>query len=207
MMNAGRACLRLLLLPTMALARNNQPNDHAPWDCRDRRLRGGRPGAAAGTGGAVLFIGSSSIRFWTTLATDFPEVAHDQPRLRRLGNRRCHLFADRIVAPYHPRAIVMYAGDNDLEDGDSPAHVLRGLPAFVRKARAVDPGRADRLHRDQAEHGAQGPAAADPRGEPAQVRDWSADSQPGVSYLDIFTPMLGKDGQPAATGSSPTACT
>ena len=32
----------------------------------------------------------------------------------------------------------------------------------------------------------------------AKVRAWTA-TQPGVDYLDVFTPMLGRDGQPQST--------
>src|SRR3954467_11417615 len=72
---------------------------------------------------AVLFIGSSSIRFWKTLSTDFPAY--------RVINRGCcgsdlddaTAFADQIVTPYNPAALVIYAGDNDIEGGDAPEQV------------------------------------------------------------------------------------
>ena len=55
--------------------------------------------------GAILFIGSSSIRKWNTLADDFPD--------RKVINRGfggSHIidsvhFADRIVWPYEPPSI------------------------------------------------------------------------------------------------------
>ena len=49
--------------------------------------------------GAVLFIGSSSIRYWDTLAQDFPEI----PVINRgFGGSLVYestLYADRIVIP------------------------------------------------------------------------------------------------------------
>ncbi|HEX7631381.1 MAG TPA: hypothetical protein VF388_04550, partial [Lacunisphaera sp.] len=63
---------------------------------------------------AVVFVGSSSIRFWTTLAEDFPGV----PTINRgFGGSEMAdsaFYADRIVIPYQPRLVVVYAGENDI---------------------------------------------------------------------------------------------
>ena len=64
--------------------------------------------------GAVLFIGASSIRFWKTLAADFPQY---HVLNRGFGGSHiadCTAFADRIVIPYRPSVIVLHAGGNDL---------------------------------------------------------------------------------------------
>lgn len=65
---------------------------------------------------AVLFVGSSTIRKWTTLAKDFPGVTAIN---RGFGGSEIDdstAYASRIIVPYHPRIIVFYAGDNDLAD-------------------------------------------------------------------------------------------
>src|SRR6516165_8948100 len=64
--------------------------------------------------GAVLFVGSSSIRYWRTLERDMAPL----PVLNR-GFGGSHLdhvlhYAQRTVLPYRPRAVVLYAGENDL---------------------------------------------------------------------------------------------
>jgi lysophospholipase L1-like esterase len=64
--------------------------------------------------GPVLFVGSSSIRFWDTLTADLAPV----PVLNR-GFGGAQLpdvlrYADRIILPCQPRAVVIYAGENDL---------------------------------------------------------------------------------------------
>lgn len=80
---------------------------------------------------ATLFTGSSSIRFWNSLATDFPD--------RRVINRGfggstiaevTHYF-DQVVAPYKPAQIVFYAGENDLNAGQSPDKVYADFEAFM----------------------------------------------------------------------------
>jgi lysophospholipase L1-like esterase len=143
---------------------------------------------------AVLFIGSSSIEHWKSVAADFPEV----PVINRgFGGSELPdstYFADRIIAPYHPRAIVLYAGDNDLQAGHSPAQVRDAFAAFVQKARAVDrevpiafvaikPSVARKVLLPQIKQ------------TNALIRSY-ASTQSNVTYLDVYTPMLGKDGQP-----------
>lgn len=70
--------------------------------------------------GGIVFIGSSSIRKWATLAQDFSGF----PLLNRgFGGSALAdsvSYTDRIVLPYQPCAVVVYAGDNDLEAGKSP---------------------------------------------------------------------------------------
>jgi lysophospholipase L1-like esterase len=84
---------------------------------------------------AVLFVGSSSIRLWTTLAGDFPGV----PTINRgFGGSRLAdstYYADRIVVPYRPRLIVMYAGDNDIAEGHTSQQVVDDFKAFVARVR------------------------------------------------------------------------
>jgi len=193
-MNSVRNLLLILLLwPLLATARNNHGNDHAQWQA-DIAAFQAEDDAHPPAPGAVLFIGSSSIRFWKTLATDFPGV---RTLNRGFGGSEIDdatFFADRIVAPYHPRAIVMYAGDNDLEDGVSPSHVRDNFAAFVRKARSFDPGVPVAFIAIKPSM-ARKVLLPQIREANALVREYAA-TQKGVAYLDVFTPMLGQDGQP-----------
>lgn len=80
---------------------------------------------------AILFLGSSSIRKWTTLTQDIPGK-----QIINRGFGGSHIadstaLADRIVFPYKPRLIVFYAGDNDLAAGESVDHVVADYRAFV----------------------------------------------------------------------------
>ena len=83
----------------------------------------------------VLFIGSSSIRLWQTLAEDMAPL----PVLNRgFGGSSiadANYYFDRIVAPYRPRAIVFYAGENDLDSGRSPADVAAEFHRFLKAKR------------------------------------------------------------------------
>jgi lysophospholipase L1-like esterase len=88
---------------------------------------------------AVLFIGSSTIRFWTTLAQDFP----GQPVINRgFGGSEIadsiH-FADRILFPYAPKAVFFRAGGNDIASGEPPDAVFEDFKMFVATVHAKLP--------------------------------------------------------------------
>ncbi len=87
----------------------------------------------------VLFIGSSSIVKWKSLAQDFPGV----PVINRgFGGSELAdsvFYADRIAIPYHPRVIVVYAGENDLQAGKSPEKVHADFQAFCARIHAALP--------------------------------------------------------------------
>src|SRR5579883_3510875 len=84
----------------------------------------------------ILFLGSSTIRFWTTLAKDFPGK---QVINRGFGGSQIDeatALADRLVFPYEPRIIVFYSGDNDLAAGKSPERVFADFQEFVKTVHA-----------------------------------------------------------------------
>ena len=88
------------------------------------------PGAAGEGPDPVLFAGSSSIRLWT----DIDEALAPWPVLRRGygGARFSDLawYADRIVAPHRPRAVVLFVG-NDI-GGGGPEKTPAEAAAFAR---------------------------------------------------------------------------
>jgi len=83
----------------------------------------------------LLFYGSSSIRLWDHLQEDF---AGYQPINLGFGGSTlaaCVWFFDRLVAPFHPTSIIVYAGDNDLGDGRHPEEVFIFFKQFVSQVR------------------------------------------------------------------------
>ena len=143
---------------------------------------------------AVLFIGSSSIRFWTTLATDFPGYRVINRGFGGSDLDDATAFADRIVTPYHPAALVMYAGDNDLEGGDAPEQVRDDFADFVVKVRRAQPDLPIAFIAIK-------PSVARIALLPnilqtnKLIRDWAA-TQKDVAFLDVVPAMLNAQGQP-----------
>ncbi len=147
--------------------------------------------------GGVLFVGSSTIRLWTDLRQDF----RDLPVVinRGFGGSTmadCNGLARRLVVQYRPRHVVVYAGDNDLAEGRSPAQVLESFRAFVAAVRTA-------LPETRISYVSIKPSPLRSALLP-QVREANAllaayvRGVPNSDYIDIFTPMLGADGQPRA---------
>ncbi len=83
----------------------------------------------------LVFYGSSSIRLWETLYDDF--AAYKPVNLGFGGSTlaACVWFFDRLLAPYHPTSLIVYAGDNDLGDGRHPEEVLIFFLQLVSRTR------------------------------------------------------------------------
>lgn len=141
---------------------------------------------------AVLFVGSSSIRKWTTLADDFPGVTLIN---RGFGGSQIDdstAFSSRIIIPYHPRLIVFYAGDNDLAAGKSPAQVFGEYTNFVTVVHAQLPQTRIIF------------ISIKPSLDRWKLRDKIMETnhriaalpEPYLSFVDIYPSMLGPDGTP-----------
>ena len=152
-------------------------------DAEDKSLTGG-----------VMFLGSSSIRMWRSLAEDFPR--------QKVCNRgfggstipdSLHFF-DRIVLPRRPNTIVLYAGDNDVAAGHGADQVYGNYLAFVDRVKkslpktklvfiAIKPS----LKRWEL-----APVMKQANRKVRRHAFWHR----GVLYADIWTPMLGSNRKP-----------
>lgn len=144
--------------------------------------------------GGIVFVGSSSIRLWTTLAEDFPGL----PVINRGfgGSRISHVlaYADRIIIPYRPRQVIVYAGENDLAGGGTYQQVVADFRALVDKLKAALPGvriawvsmkpSPSRWH------------LVDAMREGNRIIEAMAAEDSQLEYIDVFTRMLGPDGRP-----------
>lgn len=84
---------------------------------------------------AVLFVGSSTIVRWKSLAADFPDTLVLN---RGFGGNQIAdstQFAERMIFPYDPSMIVLRAGGNDIHAGRSAMEVFGDFKAFVAKMR------------------------------------------------------------------------
>ena len=143
---------------------------------------------------AVLFIGSSSIRMWKTLAQDFPEYRVIN---RGFGGSQIAdsiYFADRIVIPYQPSVIVFYAGGNDINAGKSSQQVANDFKEFVAKVRAKLPT-THIAYISIAGNPARWSQVDRVREANKLIKDFTA-QQPRLSFIDVFPHMLAADGLP-----------
>ncbi len=84
--------------------------------------------------GVIVFTGSSSFTLWSSMERDLTPL----PVLNRgFGGARMQdvvHYADRAVMPYRPRAVVLFAGTNDIAwpKPASAQKIYEGYLAFVR---------------------------------------------------------------------------
>ena len=88
----------------------------------------------------ILFTGSSSIRFWSTLKED---MAPHKVLNRGFGGAHIahvNYHFDEIVKPYKPKAIVFFCGTNDLSAFKSPKETFKDFSAFFSRIKNELPG-------------------------------------------------------------------
>jgi len=103
-------------------------------------------------------------------------------------------FVDRIVIPYRPKMVVLYAGDNDLAGGRTPQQVFQDYKAFVERVHRKlpniriafisikpSPARASLLQSMREANGL--------------IKAYAIHAR-RLIHIDVFTPMLDKDGSP-----------
>lgn len=143
---------------------------------------------------ATLFVGSSTIRRWSSLKEDFPD--------RTVINRgfggstvwEVDAYFDRVVTPYKPNAIVFYAGDNDIAANRTVDQVYGDFETFMRmKDRSLGKTpvwfiavKPSKLRWDM-------------QGKMTEVNTrvkTLADKRDDLAYVDIVPIMLKSDGTP-----------
>jgi lysophospholipase L1-like esterase len=87
--------------------------------------------------GEVVFVGSSTIRIWD-LAASFPDVKATNRGFGGSEMADSTRYVDRIVVPYAPRVVVVYAGDNDIM-GTTSEQIAIAFEQFVRAVHAKLP--------------------------------------------------------------------
>lgn len=146
--------------------------------------------------GSVLFVGSSSIRFWKNLAKDFPNYNVINRGFGGSEIADSTYYADRIVIPYRPSAIILHAGSNDLSAGKTPRQVYDDFRAFVEKVQSALPEtpiaflsiNPTPLRWSQ----------ADQQKETNGLIQRYIESKKGLTFINQWDALLGPGGQPRA---------
>ncbi len=147
----------------------------------------------------ILFIGSSSILYWKTLENDFGDVQgtimRDGKGDRTLADIAAHV-QDEVINK-SPDKVLIYAGSHDLHvHHRTPSQVVDDFAHLCKQVHAAFPqtkvyfisckpsiAKWDSIGMDQELN--------------AMVRQFTNDHNE-VIYIDVWTPMLDFDGQPAA---------
>ena len=142
----------------------------------------------------IVFYGSSSIRLWKSLQQDFSGYAVLNCGFGGSRLTDCVRYANRIVLPRKPSAIVLYGGDNDLAVGRPTEKVFYSFQLLFAIFRTYSPSIAI--------------AFVSVKPSPARlmfldnilkfnhlVEDFLK-TQPETEYIDVFSDMVGQDHKP-----------
>jgi lysophospholipase L1-like esterase len=142
----------------------------------------------------AVFYGSSSITLWRTLARDLGSTRAVNLGFGGSTLEACVWFFDRLVPPTHPASLVVYAGDNDLADGQTPRQVRNRFEMLVvkveRKLRQIPFGFIS-IKPSPARFG-----LLDRIADANEMIRQTLAGRPRSFYIDVFWPMLGPDGHP-----------
>lgn len=144
--------------------------------------------------GVIVFAGSSSFRRWDTLVSDMKPLDVINRGFGGSEFSDLNQYANRIVIAYHPRAVVVYEGDNDLSAGSpkTPEIVANDFKKFVQIVHAALPDtwiyilaiKPSKLRWNEW-----------PKMKAAnQLMKDHAATQQRVQYIDIATPMFDANG-------------
>lgn len=146
----------------------------------------------------VLFAGSSTFTMWSSLKTDFP----NSKVLNRAfgGSMMTDLlyFFNQVVAPYSPRQVVLYEGDNDLYGTTkTPEQFMDDVIAMIRLINIYYPN-AKILLVSIKPSPSRASAFAKYQAANLLMKNY-ADKFDYIDYVDTWSPMLKQDGTPNET--------
>jgi lysophospholipase L1-like esterase len=132
---------------------------------------------------------------WKTLKQDFP--SHHVLN-RGFGGSELKdsvQFADRIVIPYEPAMVVVYAGGNDINSGKSPEQVFEAYKAFVDKVHAKLP-QTDVAYISIAGNPARWAQVEKVKAANELIAEYVNSHPVHLKFINVFPKMLGADGLP-----------
>ena len=146
--------------------------------------------------GGVVFVGSSSFRLWANATADFPAVTLLNRAFGGSTLPEIVQLTPRVVLKYHPHLVVLYAGDNDLNAGRTPADVLNDYRTFVGMIRHESPATRIVFVSIKPSPSRWAIVARMREANRLVAQDIARDTL--QTYVDVFTPMLGANGRPRA---------
>ena len=145
--------------------------------------------------GAIVFVGSSSIQIWDSLALDMAPLTVIRRGLGGSWMRDAVHYAGRIVTAYEPRAVVLYEGDDDIGVGHLyPRNLLTDYHAFVDRVHADLP--AARIYFLAIKPSIARWIRWDSMAEANALIKAATEKDERLFFIDVATPLLGPRGGP-----------
>lgn len=82
---------------------------------------------------SFLFTGSSTVRLWKNLQEEFPEIPIINTGFGGSKASDLLIHLDELVIRYSPEKVLIYEGDNDINDGKEVAQIMEDIDQLVTK--------------------------------------------------------------------------
>jgi len=146
----------------------------------------------------IVFIGSSSIRKWKTLADDMQPFTALNHGFGGSKIKDSTHYLDRLVFPFNPQAVVVFAGTNDVNgvEGASKTseQVYQGFVEFVDAVRAEEP-EMPIYYISISPSNARWKVWADANEANQRISAY-CETQDKVTFINTTEQLLGADGKP-----------
>jgi lysophospholipase L1-like esterase len=144
--------------------------------------------------GGILFTGSSSIKFWKNPAKDF-----NNPKILNRGFGGSQIIDlienfNQVILKYHPKKIVIYSGDNDVQAGKSAEIVFGDFCTLLGMIKA-------KLPETKVYYIAIKPSlnrwnkVLEMKKANTMINEY-LNTKPNGFFVDIFSPMICDEGKP-----------
>ena len=144
---------------------------------------------------AILCIGSSSMHGWhETIREDLAPLTVIPRGIGGSNMNDIVHYLDKIVFPYHPRAILVYEGDNDLAMGLSPVDVIDSYRVFEKLVHSVLP--ECRIYFMAIKPSVRRESLLEQQLISNRFIETFCETDDRLIYIDVASPMLNGDGLP-----------
>ena len=148
--------------------------------------------AASRPKGAIVLTGSSSFARWRTMEEDLAPLTVVPRGFGGSTMADVLHYVDRLVEPYAPRAVVIYEGDNDTNNGVAPMKIAGELKQIIAKIHAIS---ADtRVYVLSVKPSLARVGVWDKAQETTEFYQQIAASDDRLHFIDVATPFLKADG-------------
>ena len=144
--------------------------------------------------GAILLAGDSQFFRWKTLHEDLPGYVIVNRGIDSFQLSDLIHYADRLILPYKPRAIILHVGGNDVHTGKSPEQVLADFKTLVAKVRVSLP-EVPIAFTSTTPSPARWKEAATRLQTNRLIQEYTG-TQKNLYFIDLWDAMLTPDGQP-----------
>jgi lysophospholipase L1-like esterase len=142
----------------------------------------------------ILFTGSSSIRIWKSLGTDFPKYNTLNRGFGGSEMRDLLYYAEQLIIKHNPKKIFIYEGDNDINSGKSPEEILKTADELLSLIRAKLPKRVKVVFISPKPSLARWQLKETYLAYNQQLKAWT-NQHKKVLFVDVWTPMVDSNGE------------